>query len=123
MKPESKNLKPQRDAKGRILKGSTGNSGGLTSEQRAARDALNSWLAEDAQQQVGKASYFRLLHEGNPVIVIDFMNRTAGKPKEALEITGEDGGPVQVASIDVRKLDAKGIEALRLLRAQMEGAP
>ena len=39
----------------------------------------------------------------------------------AVEVTGEGGGPVQVASIDVRKLDAKGLEALRLLRAQMEG--
>ena len=37
----------------------------------------------------------------------------------AVEVTGEGGGPLQVAAVDVRKLDAAGLAALRLIRLQM----
>ena len=37
----------------------------------------------------------------------------------AVEVTGEGGGPLQVAAVDVRKFDAAGLAALRLIRLQM----
>jgi hypothetical protein len=37
----------------------------------------------------------------------------------AVEVTGEGGGPLQVAAVDVRKLNAEGLAALRVVRAQM----
>lgn len=37
----------------------------------------------------------------------------------AVEVTGEGGGPLQVAAVDVRKLNAEGLAALRVIRAQM----
>lgn len=93
MKPESKNL-TQRDTKGRILPGSTGNAGGLTPEQRQARDALGKWLCDAEQVCAGKAAYLRLLEADNPVIVKDFMDRIAGKVKEQLELSGDGQRPL-----------------------------
>ena len=90
-KQESKPLKAvQRDADGK-LKSGTPNPGGLTKEQRAARDALNRWLCEEPQLVRGKEAYLRLLDEGNPVIVKDFMDRVAGKAKEHVEVSGGEG--------------------------------
>ena len=84
----------QRDEKGRIVPGSGAiNAGGLTTEQRQARDALNKWLCEDNQVEAGKSAYLKLLGEGNPVIVRDFMDRVAGKVKETVEVQGEGAAP------------------------------
>lgn len=83
----------QRDEKGRIVPGSGAiNGGGLTKEQRAARDTLNRWLCEEPQVEKGKQAYMRLLEADNPVIVKDFMDRVAGKAKEHIEHSGEVGG-------------------------------
>lgn len=93
-KPQGKPLKPvERDEKGRIKSGAA-NPGGMTWEQRQARDALNLWLCADAQVARGKEAYLRLLDEGNPVIVKDFMDRVAGKVKESVEVTGDGGQPL-----------------------------
>ena len=84
-----------RDDKGRIIKGSGAiNGGGLTEVQRAARDVLGMWLCEEPQIECGKESYLRLLREGNPVIVKDYMDRVAGKVKEHLEVTGDGKRPL-----------------------------
>ena len=39
--------------------------------------------------------------------------------RASMELTGEGGGPLQVAAVDVRKLDAAGLAALRVVRQQM----
>lgn len=84
----------QRDSKGRIVAGSGAiNGGGLTTEQRQARDALGKWLCEGPQIATGKAAYIRLLEADNPVIVKDFMDRVAGKVKEVVEHQGDALGP------------------------------
>jgi hypothetical protein len=119
--PETKTLKTARDAKGRILKGHTGNSGGLTSEQRAARDALGKWLCEEPQVEAGKTAYLDQLRKGNTAILIDWMNRTAGKPKEHIELAGEGGGPVRVTTFDLRRLDPDDVEALQRVIAKSAG--
>lgn len=93
-KQESKALKPvQRDEAGRVRAG-TPNPGGMTTQQRQARDALNRWLCEEPQIARGKEAYLRLLDEGNPVIVKDFMDRVAGKVKEHVEVTGDGTQPL-----------------------------
>ena len=84
----------RRDAKGRIVSGSSAlNGGGLTSEQRQARDAMNLWLCDEPQVEAGKAAYMSLLQEGNPVIVKDFMDRVAGKVKDSIEVSGDPERP------------------------------
>lgn len=96
----------QRDAKGRIIPGSAAiNGGGLTAEQRQARDALNKWLCEAPQVEAGKAAYMQLLKGDsetppNPVIVKDFMDRVAGKVKEHVELSGSTERPLAGLSAD-----------------------
>lgn len=68
--------------------GPSPNPGGQTAEQRAARDALNRALCEPKRQKMALAAYDALLGEGNPIIVKDYFDRTAGKPKEHVEVTG-----------------------------------
>lgn len=87
-KRQSKPLTPvERDRQGRITRGSP-NPGGITKEQRQARDALNAWLIEPNQMEAGKEAYKRCLAADNPVIVKDFMDRVAGKVKEHIEHEG-----------------------------------
>lgn len=81
-----------RDDKARVVTGSL-NPGGITKEQRAARDALNKWLCAAPQMEMGKAAYTQLLQEGNPVIVKDFMDRVAGKVKETLNVQDDRERP------------------------------
>lgn len=90
---QDKPLKPVvRDELGRIMKGSgPQNPGGISAEQRAAKDALNRWLCDTPQLEAGKEAYLRLLREGNPHIVKDFMDRVAGKVKEIHEVQGDSG--------------------------------
>ncbi len=80
--------------KGSNGKGASGNPGGLTAEERAARDAMRKWLSGRDMQERAKTAYSNLLDEGNPVIVKDAMERLAGKVREHLEVTGEDGAPL-----------------------------
>lgn len=88
-KPQGKPLTPTvRNDKGQII-GGAANPGGMTKEQREARDAIRTWLASPAMRAKGMAAYERCLDADNPVIVKDFMDRLAGKVKEQLEVTGD----------------------------------
>lgn len=93
-KQESKALKPVERREDGSVKSGTPNPGGITKEQRQARDALNRWLCEAPQVEKGKAAYVRLLEADNPVIVKDFMDRVAGKVKESLEVSGDPDSPI-----------------------------
>ena len=86
----------KRDEKGRIVAGSL-NAGGQTDVQRQARDALNLWLCAEPQLVKGKEAYLRLLDEGNPVIVKDYMDRVAGKVKEHVEVSGDSARPMALS--------------------------
>lgn len=108
-KQQNKALKPvTRAADGKLL-GGTPNPGGITKEQRAARDALNLWLCAEPQMEKGRAAYLRCLEDGNPVIVKDYMDRVAGKVKDVVEHQGE--GPNLLADVTrevILKLAAGG---------------
>lgn len=71
-------------------KGNKANPGGMTKDQREARDALRQFCSVDLMD-IGKAAYRSLLETGNPVIVKDWMDRVAGKVKEVADgIEGEE---------------------------------
>ncbi len=69
----------------RFKAGQSGNPGGLTKAERAARDALRKALSAPATLRLGIAAYKKLLLEANPLIVKDFMDRVAGKPVTPVE--------------------------------------
>ena len=100
-----------RDDKARVVTGSL-NPGGLTKEQRAARDALNQWLCDEPQMKLGKESYRLLLMTGNPVIVKDFMDRIAGKVKESVALDVSDNRPLRDVTDDML------VEYVRLRRQE-----
>jgi hypothetical protein len=102
---QTKPLKPVERGTDGKLKSGTPNPGGLTSEQRQARDALNKWLCDAPQLEKGKAAYLQLLQGDsetppNPVIVKDFMDRVAGKVKEHVELSGSTERPLAGLSAD-----------------------
>lgn len=47
------------------------------------------------------------------------LDRGVGKVKEELELTGPDGGPIQIEA--VRRLEELPVEKLRLIEAALEG--
>lgn len=74
--------------------GNRANPGGLTAEEREARDAMRKALSSDGMREQGLAAYKRLLDSDNPLIVKDFMDRVAGKVKERVEVEpGENALP------------------------------
>ena len=81
----------------RWKKGQSGNPGGITSEERKARDAIRLWITTDMLEK-GKAAYARLLEADNPVIAKDFMDRIAGKVKEHVALEDPDGNPLSALS-------------------------
>jgi hypothetical protein len=78
----------ERDAKGRVRGGAL-NPGGLTKEQREARDLMNAALFDEPTRKAWKAGYLQALAEANPIILKDYADRTLGKPTERI-LHGED---------------------------------
>lgn len=50
------------------------------------------------------------------------LDRVYGRPRQAVEHTGEAGGPIQVAAFDLTRLDAEEKRALLALVEKAEGA-
>ncbi len=95
-------------------KGKSGNPGGLTAQEREARDAMRLALSDPAMRARGLAAYGRLLDADNPVIAKDFMDRVAGKVKEHVELSGDPNNPVNpYAALNIEELKA-------IARAQLE---
>ncbi len=101
--------------KTQFKKGTTNNPGGLTAEEREARDAVRKALAEPGMRATGLAAYRRLLEADNPVIVKDFMDRLAGKVKEHVELSGVDGEPLV-------PLEYTSEDMVAMLKARLERA-
>ncbi len=102
----------ERNAHGAVIKG-TPNPGGLTASEREARDAVRQALSGELRE-VGLAAYRRLLEQDNATIVVDFMNRLAGKVKERVEVSGDPDAPLSpYSSLTLEDLKA-------VARAQLE---
>ncbi len=93
------NLKP-------FKPGQSGNPGGVSKEKRAFLDRLKGEDADTVYEAL-----MQLVRERNPQAVLRAWEYVVGKPKELVEVTGKDGAPLSVQTIDVRKLSAQQLEA------------
>lgn len=62
------------------------NPGGLTVEEREARDILRKALAAPKFRDAWQEAYFAAIEERNPVILKDYADRVLGKAKEMVEV-------------------------------------
>ena len=89
-----------RNALGQVVAGSGAiNPGGLTVDERSARDALRKALAGEDMRTIGLAAYKRCLEADNPVIVKDFMDRVLGKVKERVTLEDDEGNAISPLAI------------------------
>jgi hypothetical protein len=72
--------------KGGFRPGASGNPGGKSAAAIEAAEKLGDWLRSEEVATAGRDAYLLLLRDGNPVIVKDYMDRTAGKASERIEI-------------------------------------
>lgn len=72
--------------------------GGMTKEQHEAQRALNKALADPKRIERALVAYDALVEAQNPVILKDFFDRVAGKPKDRLDVTSNDRPLVDVPS-------------------------
>lgn len=72
--------------KGPIQKGETRNPGGMSKEQRAARDLFNRDLSHPTRYRKFLEAYDAQIEAGNPVILKDYADRVGGKVKELIEV-------------------------------------
>lgn len=79
------------EGKGGFKKGCKGNPGGLTKEQRAARDELRAALAKDGARI--HAALMRLVDNDNPAAVVYAHTALHGKEPMALDV--EHSGSVE----------------------------
>ena len=92
---------------GRIKKGETRNPGGMTKEQRAARDLLNADLRKPGMYKAWLVAYQAQLEEGNVVILKDYADRIGGKVKEHVELSGDPDAPVSaLPGLSLQELQA-----------------
>ena len=110
------NHKPNGDfAKGNTAgfkKGQSGNSGGRP-KRPSIMAAFNRLLAkgEFSLDDLANA-LFKHFEDGNPTALKEVMGRQDGPLASALQLTGSDGGPVQLANYDLNKLSSEKIRTL-----------
>lgn len=83
----------ERDEKGRV-KGGALNPGGMTAEQKAFRALMQADLSTDEMRQTWKTAYRQAMADGNAPVLLDYANRMLGKPKERVELSGDEDNPV-----------------------------
>lgn len=105
---------PNPSLKGRIKPGENRNPGGMTKEQRAARDLLNADLRSPEMHSAWKKSYLAALEDGNALILKDYADRIGGKVKESIELSEDPDAPVN----PLRALTVEELKAVA--RAQLE---
>ncbi len=109
---------PNPPLKGRIKPGETRNPGGMTKEQREARDLLNADLRSPEMRDAWRASYLAALQDGNALILKDYADRVGGKPKESLELSEDPDAPVN----PLRSLSVEDLQAIARAQREKESA-
>jgi hypothetical protein len=109
MKPPQK---PQirRRKNGTFPKGVSGNPGGRPKEEREIVEAIR----RRADEIVAGLLRAALAKKPNVKASSELLNRAYGKAKQVVELTGADGGPLQV---DLSKLSTEQVRQLRELVA------
>lgn len=95
---------------GRIKKGETRNPGGMTKEQRAARELIKAVLLTPERDEKWLTAYETALLERVPAIVLDYTYRRLGKPPETVNVN--DGAAQRLADLSSADL-LKYIDELR----------
>lgn len=98
---------PDRDARGRLLKGHSGHPGGMSNLRRAFIDRLKQ---EDSD--LIYRVFMELVCERNVPAVLKAVEYVAGKPKEHIELSS---APTQ--GLDLRKLTTEQLENFERLLA------
>ena len=103
--------KVERDKKGRILPGSCGNPNGRPEGTLSLVSILKKLLA-DVPEGEEETNAIILMKEAikkakgrDATMLRDIINRVDGMPKQSLEHTGKDEGPIQVSIVSYK--DAK----------------
>lgn len=106
--PKAKKLAPQRrkaeggakrDAKGRFVKGASGNPGGMTAEVAATLASIKALAAEKSPDAVNALHEIATDGEDERARVqaaVALLDRAFGKPRQELELSGPEGGAVEV---------------------------
>ena len=108
--------KPKRDKKGRLLPGNTANPNGRP-EGSLSLVAILKKLLEDVpegeketnaiilmKEAIRKARGKNALFGGDASMLKDIMNRVDGMPKQSLEHTGANDGPIQINIVDFKNV-------------------
>jgi hypothetical protein len=99
---------------GRIQKGETRNPGGLTADERAARDTIRKALASPEMFSSWRRGYLSQLEQENPLILKDYADRVGGKPKDRVELSEDPDSPLSPhGQLTIEELKA-------IARAQLE---
>lgn len=111
---------PNPTGKGGFKKGVSGNPGGRPKVLKEA-------LAEERQYAPDVLRRIRIiaLEEPDPRAAVvagrEFLDRTVGKPTVAVQLTGAEGGPIEVQHVDIRKLSIEQLRQLESLLAAAAG--
>ncbi len=93
-----------------FAKGQSGNPGGRPKEERE----VLALARQKSQQAIEKLAEW--VESDNPrasiPAAIAILDRAFGKPVQAIEASGPDGGPIETVSIDPTKLNADQLRAL-----------
>lgn len=86
----------ERDDHGRLVKGSTANMNGRPKKGYSITEAFRSMFEEkpEEKEKIVKAIKQRAV-AGDSTAIKLLWNYMDGMPKQAVELTGEDGGPVE----------------------------
>ncbi len=93
--------------------GNNMNPSGNTAEANHARNQLKAALIQPEIMMVAVKAYANLLKAENALIVVDYFNRVAGKPKEQLELSIDPDAPAMA----LKPLTTEELQALA--RAQL----
>lgn len=107
-----------------FLKGHSGNPGGRPKE-KPFRDALRVELAatgEDAKalRDIAKALIGKA-RDGDIQAIREIADRLDGKPAQALEHTGQDGGPIETSGVSAREIIAARLASISAANAHDRG--
>lgn len=117
-RPQNRKTPPvavPRDEKGRFPAGQSGNPGGRPRSKHIS-DAYRSILAEPFPGDPEGRTYAEIIalgairsaiKHGDVNILREITDRTEGRARQAVELTGKDGGPLDIASLTPEQRDAE----------------
>jgi len=78
--------------------------------------------AKESLVDLAESKLIKGVNEGNPTFVI-FTLKTLGKDRgyrQGMEVTGREGGPIEVGTVDMSKLSMEALKEIRAASLQVE---